>query len=145
MNAFLIINMAKNRLSNLFQFELRGTGRTISVINEAKDGSLIVVLEQCEVAYIKRTAREQCKDIIIVVAENANLHELFNKIRGRKYTSVHFDHRVIEKMIENGLRGISSHIEDFSREMSSTEPANSEPLNAYSLPTWLGSIKDEGI
>lgn len=147
MNAFAIIQVTRNTLGNLFNNVLRSSGRTDSILREVKNGSIVVVVDSRDGEYIKRRAREKGMSIEYVCDKYGNLSKIHELVRGRKFTSVHFEHRFVEKMIEGHLDVIKENIEGFSD--YATKPTDYKPLKSdpgtHSGATWLGSIKDEGI
>jgi len=115
MNTFALI---KNILSNLFNVTLRGTGRSRDVVDKALDGSLIIVLESSDGIYINNFAKKQDKSVIVISDKTGDLHYIAEKIRGKRYTSIHFDHRWLETFIFNRINNAEQSINHFIQDFT---------------------------
>lgn len=115
MNTFALI---KNVLLNLFDVTLRGTGRSRDVVDKASDGSLIIVLRNSEIRATTAYAKEQGKSVIVIADETGDLYNVAERIRGNRYTSIHFDHRWLELFIFNRInhteQSINHFVQDFT-------------------------------
>lgn len=115
MNTFSIV---KNVLSNLFHSTLRSTGRTNSLIDNALDGSVIVVLESSEIRYITTRTKELGKSVVVISDNSGDLYSVAERLRGKRYTSIHFDHRFIEKFIFTRMANAEQSINHFISEFT---------------------------
>lgn len=115
MNTFAIV---KNVLLNLFHSTLRSTGRTNALIDSASDGSVIVMLEQSEVRYITMRTKELGKSVVVIADNSGDLYSVAERLRGKKYTSIHFDHRFIEKLILERLTHAEQSVNSFISEFT---------------------------
>jgi len=115
MNTFAIV---KNVLLNLFHSTLRSTGRTNALIDSASDGSVIVMLEQSEIRYITTRTKQLGKSVVVISDNSGDLYTVAERLRGKKYTSVHFDHRFIEKFIFERMTNAEQSINHFISEFT---------------------------
>lgn len=113
MNTFAIV---KNVLLNLFHSTLRSTGRTNSLIDNASDGSVIVVLESSEIRYITTRTKELGKSVVVISDNSGDLYSVAERLRGNKYTNIYFDHRFIEKFIFTRMANAEQSINHFISE-----------------------------
>ena len=131
MNYFTQILIIQKTLRTL-EDSLRGTGRTTSVLDSVKNGDVLFVMTTNEMAQARQQlqVRNIKADVFAVGTEMRKVADILD---GRKFNNIHFDHRVIEGIINRDVECLFKNIQWF---VNCNEERKAEPDHKPYMPEY---------
>lgn len=108
MNYFTQISLIKNSLRSLTD-SLRGTGRTVSILNSMGDNEVIFVVSSQDQADARRFFQMH-RIKADAFAVGTDFEKIEYNLRSKTYKKIHFDHRLIESMVSRSIENLNGHI-----------------------------------
>ncbi|WP_420408636.1 hypothetical protein [Hoeflea sp.] len=131
------IGAALRGAAQIYFQSARRTGRTVSMVESAKDGDVLIFTNVDEAKRVERLCKERGIQIRWMVADPHNPLSIFDRLKGPVEGRAIFDHSWVEQFYLNALDATAKDIQSLQNNLSGEgEPHRKTRREAAEIQRW---------